>query len=93
MLEQVCIISLMVWAVFTVFQETMIFGFCRQWLDRLPEIIRRPLYDCVICMTPWWGTAAYWIFFGHSIVDWVITFIAATGLTSFLLMLLNAGDD
>jgi len=32
--------------------------FCSR-LERLPEKIKMPLFECPVCMTPWWGTAIY----------------------------------
>lgn len=34
-------------------------------LDRLPAMISSPLYDCIICMSPWWSIGLGWpLFFG-----------------------------
>lgn len=33
-------------------------------LDRVPEWISKPAWDCLICMAPWYGLAAGWILYG-----------------------------
>lgn len=33
----------------------MIFGGFRKWSKNWPEWIKKPLYDCPVCMCAWWG--------------------------------------
>lgn len=43
-------------------QQGMIFGKLRMWLDGwLPEVIQKPLYDCIICMSGIY-TVGIWLF-------------------------------
>ena len=41
----------------------MIFHALSEKLESWPEVIRKPLYECPICMTPWWGIIIYLV--GH----------------------------
>ena len=36
----------------------------KDYLDLVPEWISKPLWDCLICMAPWYGLAAGWILYG-----------------------------
>ena len=37
----------------------MIFYEITQKWESWPEAIRKPLYECPVCMTPWWGVIIY----------------------------------
>ena len=41
----------------------MIFHELSEKLESWPEGLRKPLYECPICMTPWWGIIIYLV--GH----------------------------
>ena len=41
----------------------MIFHALSEKLESWPEVVRKPLYECPICMTPWWGIIIYLV--GH----------------------------
>ena len=55
-------------------------------------MISKPIYNCPICMTPWWGTLIYWLFFGLSIPDWLLTVGAASGISVISVILIYAKD-
>jgi len=58
-----------------------------------PEgMIYKPIYGCPICMTPWWGTLIYWIFFHISWQDWFLTVGGAAGLTVIAVTFIDARD-
>lgn len=60
--------------------DGMIFEDIKKYIK--PEgMLYKPIYGCPICMTPWWGTVIYWIFFHNSGVDWLLTIGAASGLS------------
>jgi hypothetical protein len=50
-------------AVWIMLKPGMIFAGLRPLLEKIPyTFIRKPLFECIICMTSIWGTAA-WFFF------------------------------
>lgn len=54
--------------------------------------IYKPIYGCPICMTPWWGTLIYWLFFHHSWQDWLLTVGTASGFSVVSVVLLSIRD-
>ncbi len=62
----------------------------------------KPIYGCPICMTPWWGTLLYFIFFAPfsglwdnswlSIKPWLLTVGMASGLSVLWVAVLSARD-
>ena len=64
MLTAAFIIAFMVYFIKSTTWKGMIFYPIAQKLhDALPEKLRKPLFECPICMTPWWGIVIYII--GH----------------------------
>lgn len=65
-----------------------------------PEgMLYKPVYGCPICMTPWWGTLIYFIFFADfgvgtwgAISDWLITIGMAAGLSVIWVVVLSARE-
>lgn len=49
----------------------------------------KPIYGCPICMTPWWGSVIYWIFFAVSIPNWLLVIGAAAGLSVIWVVLID----
>lgn len=83
MLDKIIIISLIVIAIWSTMLNGMIFGKFGNWSDRvLPKWLNKPLSECVICMTMYYGSAAYWLIWGNSVKEWVIVVIAAMGGTA-----------
>jgi hypothetical protein len=69
----------------------MIFNKLTKKLKNLPVFIRKPLIECPICMTPWWGTLIFLIgyftiseFGSYSIFHWFFIVFAASGITTML---------
>jgi len=57
----------------------MIFHGIRKLIN--PEAaISMPIYNCPICMCPWWGSFIYWVFFHESFKAYLLTVGAASGL-------------
>ncbi len=68
--------------------EGMIFGKINNIIK--PEsILYKPVYACPICMTPWWGTIIYLLFFHISFIDWVLTIGCAGGFSTLSLAILS----
>lgn len=40
----------------------------------------KALYGCPICMTPWWGSLVYFLFFFVTWQHWLVTVGAAAGI-------------
>lgn len=43
----------------------------------------KPIYGCPVCMAPWYGTLIYFIFFGSDWQEWILTILAAGGISVF----------
>lgn len=81
-------ISMMVFAIHYTMQEGEIFGFVGKWLhDWLPPKYHQPVFECPVCMAPWYGTLIYWIFWHQGKKEWIICIIAAMGLNAVLMKL------
>lgn len=56
------IIGLVVLCIHYTYQDGEIFGWFGNWFSHhLPEKIHQPVFECNVCMTPWYGSAVYWI--------------------------------
>lgn len=65
MLEKAFIIAFIVYFIKATTWKGMIFYNLTQKIEHWPEFVRKPLYECPICMTPWWGIVIYLV--GHYI--------------------------
>lgn len=82
--EKIIIVALIVFALWSTMWEDMIFGRVNTWFANLKESLQKPLYACVICMTPWYGSVAYWLLYGNSWQEYIIVIGAATGLNAVI---------
>jgi len=83
MLEKVVIIALIVIAVWAVYLNGMIFGKIGNYVtQKFPHWLSKPLVDCPICQTPYYGSVAYWLIWGESVKEWIFVVIAAMGLVT-----------
>jgi len=79
--------------------EGMIFEIVRTTLDDLPGNIKKPLYDCPICMTPWWGAVIILVGeYTHNIPCYGFFFealilFAAAGLNTLLIYIISLARD
>lgn len=77
--------------------EGMIFYFINTTLHKLPDYLKKPLYDCPICATVWWGPAVVACgILGHawSVTNvWQLSIIvaAAAGINTILIYIINPG--
>lgn len=53
----------------------------------------KPIYGCPICMTPWWGSAIYWLLYGFGITDWLVTIFTAAGFSVLWVLLIDIKDN
>lgn len=80
MIEQAVIISLLVLSIHYTMQEGEIFGGLGRWFENnLPYQIHPPVFDCNVCMTPWYGSVIYVLIWGVN-WQWPVVVIAAMGL-------------
>ena len=59
MLSTAFIIAFIVYFIKATTWQGMIFHELTNKLETWPELIRKPLYECPVCMTPWWGLVIY----------------------------------
>lgn len=87
MIEKSLIIALLVLSIWYTMQEEQIFERLGKFFERvLPEAIHKPVFDCFICMVPWYGTLLYWLIPWQRIglpestlVGWPVAVIVAMG--------------
>lgn len=83
MLEKSVIIALLVIAVWATYLDQMIFGKLGNYIvDKFPKWLSKPLVDCPICQTPWYGSLFYWLIWGNSGKEWIIVVISAMGIVT-----------
>jgi hypothetical protein len=93
MISQILIIALLVDAVHYTLQHGEILGFIGDWLDTwVPDKLQQPVYDCNVCMTPWYGSLFFGLIWGGPVKVWIIVVIAAMGLNA-VLNRLSAKDE
>jgi len=80
-IEKAVIVSFSVMAIWCCMLETMIFGRIRNL--NIPEWMEEPLYGCVVCMTPYYGSAIYWIFLGDGMIEWILVILVSMGIATF----------
>lgn len=79
MIEQALIISLLVLSIHYTMQEGEIFGGLGRWFENnLPYQIHQPVFDCNVCMTPWYGSVIYVLIWGVN-WQWPVVIIVAMG--------------
>jgi len=85
-IQQGVVVFFIVAFIWSLFWVGMIFGFVGDYAERIgkewPEWIRKPLYNCLVCMMPYYGSAVYWIFFKNDWIDWLLTIGVAAGLAT-----------
>lgn len=91
MTEQAAIIALIILFFHATTWETHIFHGIRKYIPEEHKLAK-PIYNCPICMTPWWGTLIYWLFFHIGFADWLLTVGAASGFGVISVVLIHAKD-
>ncbi len=81
MIERIFITSLTVFAIWYSMLEGEVFGWLGKFIhNHTPTWAHSPLYDCPVCMIPYYGTALYWLAWGVNWQQWLLTIIPAMGL-------------
>ena len=55
-------------------------------------MLYKPLYGCPICMTPWYGTLIYFLFFEPAVTSWLLTVGTASGFNVLSVLLIDIKD-
>lgn len=55
MIEIIVIVALIVYFFYECTRKGMVFSFVADTLDACPAWMKKPLFDCPICMVVWWG--------------------------------------
>ena len=95
MLTTAFIIAFIVYFIKATTWKGMIFHGVIEKLEWLPKKLKKPLFECPVCMTPWWGVLIYLI--GHyagleefselTFRRLVFTVFAAAGINTLFLIL------
>src|SRR5580765_7085282 len=82
-IQQAFIIFCIVITLWCCMLNGMILGFIGDWGDtHLPDWAKHIIYDCGVCMTPYYGSLAYWIIFGNSWQEWILVILVAMGMAT-----------
>lgn len=65
--------------------DGMIFQFVSKALWNLPSVIKKPLFDCPVCMVPWWGSLIIVLLCYHNNewlgwLEWTLVLMTAGGI-------------
>ncbi|MCD8740875.1 hypothetical protein LT679_09710 [Mucilaginibacter roseus] len=91
MLEHALIIALIVLFIHACSWKGMIFDGIKKIVEPKGSLYK-PLYGCPICMTPYYGTIIYLLFFRQSVADGLLTVAAASGLNVLSVLLIDIKD-
>ena len=95
MITSAFIIAFIVYFIKATTWKGMIFHGVIEKLNWLPKKLRKPLFECPICMTPWWGVAIYLIGYYAGLEEFnelsfrrlIFTVFAAAGINTLFLIL------
>jgi hypothetical protein len=85
--EKIVTTSFLIFFLYAAFQPHMIFGKVRIWFASLNDFYQKPLFSCSICMCSIWGSAIYWLLWGQSWQEWLITICGAAGFNTIIFLL------
>ena len=92
MLEHAFVIAFGVMFIWATMLPNMIFGFVRDWFANLNEGLKKVLFKCPICQSPWYGSILYLIIFHNSWQDWLTTIFVASGIVVVFIKLFPYAD-
>ena len=81
-LPQIFFFSLSITGLYAAMQEGMILAFIPRILSRLPRNLRKPVFECMICMSGFWSIVL-WFATGNAL-SWqlIFTIPAVAGLNT-----------
>lgn len=87
------ITSLQIIFIHILFWDGMLLAPIKYWLHSLlPLWFRKPLYDCLICMTSVWGIALYFLEWNHQFnIIWFL--FAVGGINTIIYGIIGNADD
>lgn len=89
MLNQSVIIALLVLSIWYTMQDGEIFGVLGNWFEHnLPGNIHPAVFECNVCMSPWYGSLLYWLLpwdklglhYEANVWRWIPCIIVAMGI-------------
>jgi hypothetical protein len=87
-MEVSIIISCIVFAVWYTMLKGEIFGKLGAWLDKhVPEKLKGPIFDCPVCMVPWYGSIIYWLVWDSDVETWLVRILTSMGLNVIIVRL------
>lgn len=94
MLEFASIIALSVLFIHYCTLDGMILSFIHKILWNVSPIIKKPLFDCSVCMVPWWGSVILCItcWRNNSWIDWwswILILLCAAGINALLSLMID----
>lgn len=100
MLEASFIIAFMVYFLKATTWKGMIFNKIKVKFNHWPGWIRKPLFQCPVCMTPWWGAVIYLIAFYAGLTEFselslvriIYTLFTASGINAAFLTIFKIYD-
>lgn len=84
------ITSLQIVFIHILFWPGMILEFMRE--NRLPLLVQKPLYECVICMTSFWGFL-FWLFEWQMSVNLIQFWFVVGGINVLLSGIIGRAED
>lgn len=99
MIEMAFMIAFPVLFLHKITEEGMIFQGIRPLLYNFPEFIKKPLFDCPVCMVPWYGSIILWMGFLYdewklpNMFEWFFILVIAGGINSILSPMLEDVDE
>lgn len=87
-------LSFIIFAIWYTMQDGEIFGALGNLFSKLPVVFHNPLYDCPVCMVPWYGLPiTIFLFHVYDPLQIILIIIPAMGLNVVLLKLAPDKDS
>lgn len=87
MMQQILILCAGTFAFWWCFQKGEILGRIQTLFAALKPSLKKPLFDCPVCMHFWYGTLFYWLIYGADWRTWLIVVIAGVGVNAVMVKL------
>ncbi len=82
-IEQGFIVFCIVITIWACMLPNMLLGWIGDYGDKhFPNWLKSIVFDCSICMMPYYGSAAYWIIFGQGWMEWVLVILVGMGMAT-----------
>lgn len=98
MIDKIFIISFLVFGINYTMKPGEIFGIVNTWFANMNERLKQPLYECPVCMVPYYGSVFYWSIWELWLKtgkwqEWMIVTISAMGLNAIINQLSPDKDE